>query len=265
MPRKKSNTLDEIKRHAIYVLLSPFDNNVYLGHCGAAYLKNTYSKQYNMHHKPTAHLFKQAKEESLPVHMFLLQEVECSTRKLFSYTICWATHLLKHGYSLGMSESLVYDADDFTEETAAIYELIKQQSLAELLDPSKSLFPNYKQAYKEHSDTVPSQIKFRVTAAEYEKIVRLAKSDGVSLSHFCRHKALYSKTVKLDVTPLCNIYDEYVKVNALLKQIMIAIYSTKTYYPADLSIVQDSINKITELKNALSNELLQFLDQINFT
>ena len=148
MTQKKSNRINEIKKHAIYVLMSPFDKNVYLGNCGADYLKLTYSKQYNLHHKPTADLFRRAKELNLPVHMFLLQEVECSTRELFRYTIAWAKHLLEQGYELGLSESLIPYTNDFTMETSIIYESIRGQPLSELMEPSKSLFPNYRKLYK---------------------------------------------------------------------------------------------------------------------
>ena len=263
MTQKKSNRINEIKKHAIYVLMSPFDQNVYLGNCGADYLKLTYSKQYNLHHKPTADLFRSAKEQNLPVHMFLLQEVECSTRELFRYTIAWAKHLVEQGYELGLSESLIPYTNNFTEETSIIYESIKGQPLNELMEPSKSLFPNYRKLYKEQSDSIPSQIKFRVTPTEYETILQRAKSDGVSLSHYCRHKALYNRTVKLDVMPLSKICSEYVELNALLKQVIAAIYWTKEYYPADLAIVQDAVKTVTELEKKLLSELKNFLNQIH--
>lgn len=264
MPQKKNNRIDEIKKHAIYVLLSPFDKNVYLGNCGADYLKLTYSKQYNLHHKPTANLFKRAREKDLPVHMFLLQEIECSTRELFRYTIAWAKHLLEQGYQLELNKSLISHTNYFTNETAVIYESVKCQSLSKLMDPSKSLFPNYRKTYKEHSDTIPTQIKFRVTPSEYEIILQRAESDGVSLSHYCRHKALYNKTVNLDVTPFSKILTEFVSLDALLKQFIVAIYHTKKYYPADLAFVQHAVNTVTELENTLLSELKNFLDQIHY-
>lgn len=262
MTHKKSNFLNEIKKHAIYVIQSPFDNNVYLGHCGAAYLKNTYSKLFNLHHLPTASLFEKAKKLDLPVHMFLLQEVECSTRKLFRHTICWATHLLENGYELGMSKSLIPYAGDFTKETAEIYESIKAQSLIELMDPSKSLFPNYKKAYKEHSDTIPTQIKFRVTQPEYKRIAQMAKDENLSLSRFCKLKALRNKTVSIDVMPIWEICKEYTEIEYLWKEVLSAIYRTRSSYPCDLAIMQDSINKITNLHSDLLKEFVKILNEI---
>ena len=102
-------------------------------------------------------------------------------------------------------------------------------------------------------------------AEEYDLIKSNAEGTSLTVTEYCK-KMIYNGRV-IEIHPevfatLSNYVNEFVVRDNLLKSILAAIHSTRTYYPGELAIVQEAISDNARQQAEAIQEVKQLLQQM---
>ena len=256
---------EEQLRISIFVILFPNECSFFVGKTLDGNLKQIYKQHYYGQIKKTKNQFLRAKTSGEVPPMHCVETVETSQEKAFLHCVAWTKYFLDHGYTSCCGEQLNQYANELREESRALYEAIKVKSLDDVCPEGKDLFPSYGRKKQKKSEADNTFIGFRVTPEEGLKIKNAATEAGITKSEYCKKMALNGRVHIVDkgiFESFTRCVNEFVARDALLKQLIAAIYSTKTYYPADLAIIQDALEDNTISQNEAFSEIKELLQQL---
>lgn len=148
---------------------------------------------------------------------------------------------------------------DLTPETEAYYNLIKSKPIVDILLPEGGIYPDYGTIKKTCNQTDKRTISIRFDPEEYLLIQQKSRLAGILMGEYCRNRILKSEVIHLDYTLLDTLWHNHDTELELLRLILYAVYTTRTYYPADIKNLQHCTNchrdllerTIAELENIL--------------
>lgn len=259
----KEDRAEEMSDVAIYVILSPMNNNqFYIARSGPGRLHKVYIEHFNLRVKKTKEMFAAAREAELLPPMYLLETGRLSKRESFRRCIAWSKYFSDKGYTQTSADVLSDYASDLTKETAAYYEKIKDEPLDEILQPEGGLFPNYKKRSDKVKIEQDRMIYFRLDDEEHEKVKRAAEDHGLSLSAYSKRMTLNGRIVHADFDFIGDYLDEFTESKTILKQILFSISTTGNYYPADLKNIQACIDQLTDLQKKVHDEIAETIHRL---
>jgi len=269
MPHIKTYTqYEQVKDLAIYVILSPFDSKFYVGRGLKTSLRGRYKDHFNLRNAQTRDVFEVAKGQQQRPGMYLLESLQTAEAEAYRHIIAWVKYFSEHGYECLNHRKTVEYTLDLQDETAAIYERIKEISVTELLCEERHLFPNYgAKTLRSEGESQPDlepeghKISFRVTADEAEKIRERANKKGISVSQYARETLLDGASVDISFAFLGQYTKELQRQRGLIKQIIYTIHQTGNYTPSDLALVQELADQVSEHETKIRKELQKTMKQ----
>lgn len=240
----------------IYGIVAQDNHLFYIGKTYPHRVGKTYSEHLHGRVRKTQEMFSNC---NIPPAFYILEEAEMSTTEAFRHCVAWTKYFLNHGYAQAFPDVLSEYAADMIPETQRIYESIKNRLFDNVLAPDNALLrPREKTSSAEKSDCIQFSIRF--TPQEHAKIVALAKQHNFcSTTAYCKHMAIAGRVIELD-TDLIQTYTDYFRDDkTLLRQILLSIYKTGRYYPADMQNIQSCIDRLTESHGKVLDGMTSFL------
>ena len=251
---------------AIYVILSPFGQECFVGKCFADKLKEAYKQHYYLKNEKTKELFLKAKEQDILPPMYMLTQLEIPKREAFFYVVAWTKYFMEHGYLSLAGEGIEQYLHDLKDESKRIYEEIKYVPFSSVCEEGKDLFPAYGKQRLRRTENSKKQIYVSVKPKEYDLIKQKADAQYMSLSKYCKSILLSEQNNTLDpqFSDLFLSYlEDFSRRDEMIKQIMLTIYSTKKYRSVDLKILQELIDKNEQQQQEAMDRILEIIQTRN--
>lgn len=256
---------EEQVRISIYVILFPNTRSFFIGKTLDGKLEQIYKQHYYGEIKKTKEAFLRAKESGKNPPMYCVETVETYQEEAFYHCVAWVKYFLDKGYISLCGENLDQYAKELREESRVIYNHIKEITIEEICPDGEDLFPSYGRKRKKKTDADHSFIGFRVSPEEGLRIKNAASDAGLTTSEYCKRMVLNGRAIIIDQSvfrSFTSCVDEFVERDSLLKQILAAIYETRTYYPADLAIVQEAVESNAQRQKETFQEIKGILDKL---
>lgn len=237
---------------AVYALVDQDTKKVYVGKTARGNEYNCYKEHVRYRKKETAGFFGECDKIGVYPKMYLLTEVVATQQDTYRYIVAWTGYFMDHEF-----ESLSYPLTqayvrDMLPETQAIYDRIKDISMAAVLDEDNILVASYRKVDKSAPKTPKNEIKISVSHKEYEFISKRAKTCRLSMSRYCKNMALEGRIVTLDSPQIYEYLAELRGAKNILRKILYVIYNSGTYYPEDLEHIQKMVDQILETEERVS-------------
>lgn len=257
---------DEIKlRLSIFVILFLEEKAFFVWKTPEANLKNTYKHHYYLNNSKTKELFKAEKEKGLHPPMFLLETVDATHEEAFLHCIAWSKYFEDHGYSSLGGEFIDKYVRRLGEESKALYEKIKDNSFNVVCPKDEELFPEFGKKKVKRDDPTRRLVSFWLTPEEYDEVKSEATQYGKTMSEFCRNKVRDGRVIVVApevFSTLTKHIDKFVSRDKELKNMILTIYSTKTYFPADLEFLQMAVEENARQQKEAMQDVKDILQEL---
>lgn len=256
MSKKKA----EAKEYVIYLLVSPIDDKkIYINKTYPHRLRKTYTEHLKLRVTKTKDMCSEAAGQDILPPIYFLEEGTMTPQEAFRHRVAWTRYFIDCGYEQITKDILTEYAMDLTPETEAYYKLIKSKSIIDILLPKGGIYVDYGALKKPRNQADKRTISIRFDPEEYLQIQQKSRLAGIFMGEYCRNRILKSEVIHLDYTLLDTLWHNHDTELELLRLILYAVYTTRTYYPADIKNLQHCTNchrelleqTITELENIL--------------
>lgn len=263
--RKNSVYLDK-KIWKLYILLIPETLSFYVGYTSQSDLLSTYKHHYNLEIARTSPTISDAKTSGHHIEMYYLDTVEATKRDVFFYSVVWAKRLMDAGYTCFNGDGFTVHTKEFLPEMDTYNDQIQSKSLTELLDNSRSLYPDYgrksAQAVPQSTGSRQSkraQVSYTVTQDEYSRLAGRAVARGMMPNAIAKRLALDTTPLTLDTSFIIDYHNEVDECLTTLKNVLYTIYKTQMYNAQDIALIRElgeRVNKnIVNSMDAFANAL----------
>lgn len=235
------------KETEIYVLISQISNEFFVSKIKFPNHYQAYKDHVGLKNAQTRELFRESEKQNKFPKMYLLNHLNTDAETGFKHCVAWTKYFIEHGYK-PLSEGRILDyAKDLLDETKIIYEGIKDIPLDETLSDTQLLVENYIRKKGSKSTRKNDAISFRISQKEYEAIAQRAENTGLSMAKYCKNMALNGEVNLIKTYTAYDILNEMRAIRITLTQTMNAICINGRYYPEDIRIIQECIEKQREL------------------
>ena len=255
----KNASMYEVEREQIiYVIVSPIDRRFFVGKVTKNNARNRYKNHYTLRHTQTKSLFQESLAAGERPRMYLLEEVNQTEKDAYRHVIAWIRFFKGHGYtSCAYPETNRY-ADNIRDESKEFFRTISTLNITELLSPEKELFPNYGGKYearKEKNGDEDTVITMKLTVREAEDIRKKADERGQSINKYCRACVLDGAIYNYSFEYFTEYINELRYARNNLKQVILAIYQNRNYYPEELKQVQELADTVAEHEAKITDKI----------
>lgn len=250
---------------SIFVILFPEEKAFFVWKTPAESLKQTYKWHYYYRSSKTKLLFEKARKRGLVPPVYCLETLETTHEKAFLHCIAWTKYFMEKGFSSCCGDFVDKYTEELREETKQIFDSIKEQKLEELCPAGGDLFPDFGQRKQQKQILNSNILNFRTSMEEYEKIKLAAGNTSLTMTEYCKKMVLNGRVIEVDpevFNDLSRYVNEFVIRDNLLKNILAAIYSTRTYFPTDLAVIQEAIEENSKQQEAAFDSVKQVLKQL---
>jgi len=240
---------EDVLSLSIFVILFPKENCFFVWKTESESLKQAYKNHFYCQRKKTKALFAKARKENTVPPMYCLETRETTQKEAFYRCVAWAKYFMNHGYTSCCGNFLDQYTVDLKDESKGYFATIKDRPLAEVCPDGEDLFPNFGRQKVSGKEPSYSSIHFRIKPEEYQQIKAAAVNTSLTITEYCKKMVLNGRVIEVSPEVFGNLstyLDSFVARDKLLKSILAAIYSTKTYYPVDLDIIQKAIQDNSE-------------------
>lgn len=259
----KSRSKDETKEYTIYIIVSPFNTKqMYIGKTYPHRLRKTYTEHLRLRVSKTKEMCAKALVQELLPPIYVLETETMTLREVFRRCVAWTRYFADYGYTQITKDVLSEYAMDLIPETEAYYNSIKSIPVADILWTEGGVYPDYGTLKKARTQTDKHTISIRFKPEEYLLIRKKARISGISMGEYCRNRILESEVVHLDYILLDTLWHNHDTELKLLSLILYAVYTARTYYPADIKNLQHCCNCHRELLEQTIAELENITQRI---
>ena len=258
MPHIKTEAQYYVKKERIiYAILSPFDNQIYVGHTAKSAVKNHYKDHRILRNRQTKRMFVEAQKKTLVPKMYLLEELHTVIAEAYKHCVAWIKYFMKHGYISIAQETTNAYAETLLEDTRVIYDSIKDLPLEQVLSKERILVESIRhhRTKQKTEDTDTAFIGFRVAKKDEEKIRAAAEKKQWNISEYCRAAAVDGAVVNVDFNFLWRYTQELMGVKDLLQQLIHTIHETGAYDPQDLKTIQIMVDTVLTHEQKINEDM----------
>ena len=251
-----------------FALLMQNGTSFYIGHTAA---KNGPRTAYMRHRRGlniyTQKYFLGAEPGNLP-GMYKLEDFKCTRADAYKRMLAWVALLTSEGYECLSGELFSFDAAHLEGVTQKYFAELQQrfpEGCGEIFAPDQNLFANYgtRKQRPENDDGDDKILTLRISRKEYDALSKSAADQGMTMNKYCRSRLVNRNVIHVDYHFLIEHLQTYDEVAEDLKSILLAIYQTQNYYPADLENIQRLIDKVSESAEVVRKAYRKNMSNLN--
>ena len=247
MPRIRNPEFYEaIKPFTIYVFVGQIGDECYVWKTKNNDLKAVFEMHYLMRIARTKKLFEEGRRENKVPEMYVLETIEATEAEAFKHCVAWTKYFMEHGFESLNHEIHQGYTESLSSETQVIYNRIKDLFLSEILIEENQKFADYGTVRKKKEVMKRPQITFLISQEEYEIIKEKAESINLTPGAYAKRMTLDGEIRHENYEFLSEYKDSLRMIERRLKGILMTIYETGKYYPADLENIQKLCDEAKE-------------------
>ena len=197
--------------------------------------------------------------------MYCLDVLETTHENAFIHCIAWAKFFMERGFRSCCGTFLDKYTEQMGPESKSVYESVRRNELEDVCPVGQDLFPSFGRKNIKREDARDKMINFRLPMEEYAQIRAEAEKVNLTITEYCKKMVMNGRVIIVDsdvVSSFSACLNEFVTRDYLLKNMLSAIYTSKTYYPADMEFVQKAITDNAAQQTEMIEELKEIIGQL---
>lgn len=243
----KDNFYTESIPFTIFALVDTSENRAFIWKTKNPNLKKVYEQHYCLGNAQTREMFSECRSAHTPPGMYILETVEVTENIAYKHVLAWITLFSRFGYTIVNYSEQLSQVNCMDEDAQKIYDSLPLVSPYDICESENALFSNYGQQRKKKDKPERPQVSFALSQEEYDKIRAAASDQHLSMSRYAKEMTLKGNIHIENYDFFMDYQKQLQAIERRIKGILVTIYDTGNYRPADLEAIQGMLDQAGEI------------------